>query len=270
MGKRSRVSETSSLIIYYILIINTCCDISLINCDIHEMRQQHVNRLANSVEINANEIDFKIDPIELQAHIMTGLNMTKTPDAELVSAKNPKKINIYEREIFFMFLLGHRDTRQGGCKWVCSLRISKTCLRREQKKILVVLNWQLTNRPAYFVAIEMTFCVGRDVIEGFALRNKIEEGFQVQGHQTEGFASAIFESHANVGRMDGRDWIFFDENLISARNLLTSLRNCRRYAKKSVRICPRIMGFGRLSISSQSTKVLESSSIIPSKSEWIN
>lgn len=97
MGKRSRVSETSSLIIYYILIINTCCDISLINCDIHEMRQQHVNRLANSVEINANEIDFKIDPIELQAHIMTGLNMTKTPDAELVSAKNPPK-NKYLRE----------------------------------------------------------------------------------------------------------------------------------------------------------------------------
>lgn len=90
MGKRSRVSGTSSLIIYYILIINTCCDISLINCDIHEMRQQHVNRLANSAKIDANEIDFKIDPIELQAHIMTGLNMTKTPDADLVSSRYPQ------------------------------------------------------------------------------------------------------------------------------------------------------------------------------------
>lgn len=141
MGRRSRVSETSSLIIYYILIINTCCDISLINCDIHEMRQQHVNRLANSAKINANEIDFKIDPIELQAHIMTGLNMTKKPDADLVSGKTPRKKIcgiFYEREIFFMFLLGHRDTSKVyPRRWMqmsLSLRVSKTCLRGEWEK----------------------------------------------------------------------------------------------------------------------------------------
>lgn len=162
MGKRSKVSETSSLIIYYILIISICCDISLINCDIHEMRQQHVNRLANSAEISANEIDFKIDPIELQTHIMTGLNMTKTPDVDLVSEKFPQKpAESSTREKYFYVPCWLREPWDGvGCKWV-SLRISKTCLRGEWKKILVVLNWQLTNRPAYFVADEMTNCVGR-------------------------------------------------------------------------------------------------------------
>lgn len=167
MGRRSRVSETSSLIIYYILIINTCCDISLINCDIHEMRQQHVNRLADSAKVNANEIDFKIDPIELQAHIMTGLNMTKTPDADLVSQKNPKNIRgiFHEREIFFMFLLGHPRHKVYPQRWMqmslLAVYHKKPVFGENGKKILVVLNWQLTNRPAYFVAVEMTFCVGR-------------------------------------------------------------------------------------------------------------
>lgn len=86
MGIKIKVSEISRLIIYYILIISTCCD--TINCDIHAMRQKHTDGLAaatDSNSISANRIDFKINPTELEEHIMSGLNMTKKPDIEMVS-----------------------------------------------------------------------------------------------------------------------------------------------------------------------------------------
>lgn len=91
MGIKIKVSEISRLIIYYILIINTCCDISLINCDIHEMRQRHNDGLVvatDSDTISTDRIEFKINATELEEHIMTGLNMTTKPDAELVSSVN--------------------------------------------------------------------------------------------------------------------------------------------------------------------------------------
>lgn len=71
-----------SLIIY--ILINT---VIVINCDIHEMRQQHIDRLvaASSESISVNEIDVKINATELQEHIMSGLNMTNKPDIDLVS-----------------------------------------------------------------------------------------------------------------------------------------------------------------------------------------
>jgi hypothetical protein len=89
MGIKIKVSEISRLIIYYSLIINTCCDISLINCDIHQMRQKHIEGLAateNSDTISKSRIDFKINATELEQHIMSGLNITKKPDIEMVSA----------------------------------------------------------------------------------------------------------------------------------------------------------------------------------------
>lgn len=89
MGINIKVSKISRLIIYYILIINTCCDISLINCDIHKMRQNHVNKLKSTTEnseaISVNEVDFKINATELEKHIMNGLNMTNKPDIDMVS-----------------------------------------------------------------------------------------------------------------------------------------------------------------------------------------
>lgn len=88
MGIKIEVSEISRLIIYYILIISTCCDISLINCDIHAMRQRHNEKLAASADseaISANRVDYKINATELQEHIMSGLNLTKKPDVDMVS-----------------------------------------------------------------------------------------------------------------------------------------------------------------------------------------
>jgi hypothetical protein len=86
MGIKIKVSETSRLIIYYILIINSYCDINLINCDIHEMRQKHgIVSSTDSNSISANRIDYKINATELEEHIMSGLNMTKKPDIEMVS-----------------------------------------------------------------------------------------------------------------------------------------------------------------------------------------
>jgi hypothetical protein len=82
MGIKIKVSEISRLIIYYILILNACCDISLINCDIHEMRQKHIEAASNSESIS----DFKINPVEFEEHIMSGLKMTKKPDVDMVSA----------------------------------------------------------------------------------------------------------------------------------------------------------------------------------------
>lgn len=79
MGIIIKVSEIVRLIIYYILIVNACCDISLINCDIHKMRQQQFDD-------GLAAVDFKINPIELQEHIMSGLNMTTKPDVDLVSS----------------------------------------------------------------------------------------------------------------------------------------------------------------------------------------
>lgn len=87
MGIKIKVSEISRLIVYYILIINTCCDISLITCDIHTMRQQHIEKLATT-NSEAIRTDFKINATELAEHIMSGLNMTKKPDIELVSTNN--------------------------------------------------------------------------------------------------------------------------------------------------------------------------------------
>lgn len=88
MGIKIKVSEISRLIIYYSLIIITCCDISLINCDIHEMRQRQFDGLAAATDSDTNRIDFKINATELEEHIMSGLNMTKKPDIELVSTKS--------------------------------------------------------------------------------------------------------------------------------------------------------------------------------------
>lgn len=88
MGIKIKVSEISKLIIYYIVIINTCCDISVINCDIHQMRQKHNEGLAASTSsetISANKIDFKLNASELEEHIMSGLNMTTKPDIAMVS-----------------------------------------------------------------------------------------------------------------------------------------------------------------------------------------
>lgn len=84
MGIKIRVSEISRLIIYYVLIITTCCDISLINCDIHEMRQRQFDGLAAATNSDTNRVDFKINATELEEHIMSGLNMTKKPDIEMV------------------------------------------------------------------------------------------------------------------------------------------------------------------------------------------
>lgn len=88
MGMKIEISEISRLIIYYILIINTCCDISLINCDIHKMRQKHINGLAATEDSTIKSLDFRINATELEEHIMNGLNMTKKPDVDLVSNHN--------------------------------------------------------------------------------------------------------------------------------------------------------------------------------------
>lgn len=64
--------KLTKLIIYYLLFINTCCDIKLIACDIHQMRQ-------------GNAVDFQINAAELEQHIMSGLNMKRKPDVDLVS-----------------------------------------------------------------------------------------------------------------------------------------------------------------------------------------
>lgn len=86
MGIKIEVSEISKLIIYYILIINTCCDIRVINCDIHEMRHKHGSAAASGYDtISSGRTYFKINATELEEHIMSGLNMTKKPDIELVS-----------------------------------------------------------------------------------------------------------------------------------------------------------------------------------------
>lgn len=77
MGVEIKVSEISKLIIYYSLII-TCCDISLVNCDIHKMRQLQES------DSDTNRFDFKINATELEEHIMSGLNITKKPDIDLV------------------------------------------------------------------------------------------------------------------------------------------------------------------------------------------
>lgn len=109
MGIKIKVSEISKLIIYYILIINTCCDINLINCDIHKMRQKHIDGLAamtDSNSISENEVDFKINATELEHHIMSGLNMTKKPDAEMVSNRK-MKINFKTK----MFCKRKKDVR---------------------------------------------------------------------------------------------------------------------------------------------------------------
>lgn len=119
-----------------------------------------------------------------------------------------------------MFLLGHRDTSKVyPRRWMqmsLSLRISKPVFGENGKKILVVLNWQLTNRPAYFVAAEMSFCVGRDVIEDFALRNKIEEIFKFRDIGRRDVPSEYLKvMQIWVEWVGGRDWICFYENLIS-------------------------------------------------------
>lgn len=88
MGIKTKVSEINRLIIYYILIINTCCDINSITCDIHTMRQKQVSELVTSTDansINPNGIDFRINATELEQHIMSGLNLTKKPDVDMVS-----------------------------------------------------------------------------------------------------------------------------------------------------------------------------------------
>lgn len=88
MGIKNRVSEIRSLIIYYLIVINACCDISVINCDIHEMRQKHVEALGareTSEPISPESLAFKINATELEEHIMSGLNMTEKPDIDLVS-----------------------------------------------------------------------------------------------------------------------------------------------------------------------------------------
>jgi hypothetical protein len=84
MGIKSEICR----FIIYTIIINTCCDINLINCDIHEMRQNYNVGLAASTDsksISANRRDFIINATELEEHIMSGLNMTKKPDIEMVS-----------------------------------------------------------------------------------------------------------------------------------------------------------------------------------------
>jgi hypothetical protein len=77
MGIKELISEIifKELIIYYLLAI-TCCDIKLISCDIHKMRQID----------DAN--NFKINHTELEQHIMNGLNIKRKPDVNLVSAHN--------------------------------------------------------------------------------------------------------------------------------------------------------------------------------------
>lgn len=85
MGIKIRVSDINRLIIYYILIINTCCDIKLITCDIHEMRQKQFTESSDST---SNKFDFKINATELEQHIMSGLNITKKPDVDMVSSIN--------------------------------------------------------------------------------------------------------------------------------------------------------------------------------------
>lgn len=74
MGTKS--VRDSSQIIYYLLLVLACCDINLIICDIHQMRQ------------SSSSIDFQINATQLEQHIMNGLNMKKKPDVNLVSVNS--------------------------------------------------------------------------------------------------------------------------------------------------------------------------------------
>jgi hypothetical protein len=65
-----KVRDSIRIIIYYLVI--SCCDIKLISCDIHQMRQSAA-------------ADFQINATELEQHIMNGLNMKTKPDVDLVS-----------------------------------------------------------------------------------------------------------------------------------------------------------------------------------------
>lgn len=277
MGKRSRVSETSSLIIYYILIINTCCDISLINCDIHEMRQQHVNRLADSAKVNANEIDFKIDPIELQAHIMTGLNMTKTPDADLVSQKTPKIPRNLPRERNFFHVPSWSSETQGVSTALDANESArcvsqKTCLRGEWKKNSCCAKLAINQSSGLFC------CRWNDILRwsewlkalNYAMRSKTAE---VQERRVDGICFRNFWKSCKFGtnKWVGLYWIHFDKKALSfGQKPFNVPSKWSKYAKKIVQSCPRITGFRRLSISSQSTKPRNLLESFHQKAEWIN
>lgn len=83
MGIISRYIEIiiSRLIIY--LLVTACCDIKLITCDIHQMIQRHDTTTLGSN--NSSNVDFRINATELEQHIMSGLNMKRKPDVDLVS-----------------------------------------------------------------------------------------------------------------------------------------------------------------------------------------
>jgi len=88
MGIKARISEIiTSLIINY-LLISTCCDIRLINCDIHQMRQSAVaaddTNNSSPSEMDNSSSSFKINATELEEHIMNGLNMKQKPDIDMV------------------------------------------------------------------------------------------------------------------------------------------------------------------------------------------
>ncbi len=78
MGLKERGSIR--VITYYLLLVISCCEVKLITCDIHKMRQ--------SVGAAA---DYKINATELEQHIMNGLNMKTKPDVSQVSARTKAK-----------------------------------------------------------------------------------------------------------------------------------------------------------------------------------
>lgn len=71
MGLKLR--DSIRIITYYLLFVISCCDIKLISCDIHQMRQ------------STAAADFQLNATELEQHIMNGLNMKTKPDVNLVS-----------------------------------------------------------------------------------------------------------------------------------------------------------------------------------------
>lgn len=78
-----QVRDSIRIIIYYLLLVISCCDIKLITCDIHQMRQSAA-------------ADFQINATELEQHIMNGLNMKTKPDVDLVS------VSQFLRSLFFV------------------------------------------------------------------------------------------------------------------------------------------------------------------------
>lgn len=174
-----------------------------------------------------------------------------------------------------MFLLGHPRHKVYPQRWMqmslLAVYHKKPVFGENGKKILVVLNWQLTNRPAYFVAVEMTFCVGRSdwrlwITQWDRRLLKFRDG-------VDGICFRNFWKSCKFGtnKWVGLYWIHFDKKALSfGQKPFNVPSKWSKYAKKIVQSCPRITGFRRLSISSQSTKPRNLLESFHQKAEWIN